>query len=103
MRSSDSGAQPAPAAPFGAPITADGMGDTQIYTPRGISIPPLVLFWLVDEQSDKPTRHSERSPPDMCSPAICRTCNKITYTGCGMHVQQVLAMFPKENHCDCRH
>ncbi len=38
----------------------------------------------------------------MCSPAICRTCSKITYSGCGMHVEQVLAQFPAENRCDCR-
>ncbi|MDQ1306460.1 MAG: hypothetical protein QG671_2292 [Actinomycetota bacterium] len=38
----------------------------------------------------------------MCSPAICHQCNKITYSGCGMHVEQLFAMFPKENLCDCR-
>jgi hypothetical protein len=38
----------------------------------------------------------------MCSPAICRTCNKVTYSGCGMHVDQVLANVPVERRCTCR-
>ena len=27
----------------------------------------------------------------MCSPATCRLCGKVTYSGCGNHVAQVLA------------
>lgn len=37
----------------------------------------------------------------MCSPALCRECNKVTYSGCGMHVDQVLAMFTEDEHCKC--
>jgi hypothetical protein len=37
----------------------------------------------------------------MCSPAICPTCRKVTYTGCGMHVDQVLAGVPQERRCEC--
>ena len=37
----------------------------------------------------------------MCSPATCRTCNKATYRGCGMHVDQVLAGVPKSQRCSC--
>lgn len=37
----------------------------------------------------------------MCSPATCRTCGKATYTGCGQHVDQVLAGVPAEQRCDC--
>ena len=29
----------------------------------------------------------------MCSPAICRSCGKVTYSGCGRHVDQVFATF----------
>jgi hypothetical protein len=37
----------------------------------------------------------------MCSPAVCSECSKITYTGCGMHVDQVLAMFTEDERCKC--
>jgi hypothetical protein len=38
----------------------------------------------------------------MCSPAICNQCRKVTYTGCGMHVEQVLANVPQDQRCTCR-
>jgi hypothetical protein len=38
----------------------------------------------------------------MCSPAQCRSCNKVTYSGCGMHVEQVLASVPPQSRCTCR-
>lgn len=37
----------------------------------------------------------------MCMPATCRACGKHSYTGCGMHVEQVLAHVPVEQRCDC--
>ena len=37
----------------------------------------------------------------MCQPATCKNCGKATYRGCGMHVEQVLAGFPKAQRCDC--
>ena len=37
----------------------------------------------------------------MCSPAQCRQCGKVTYTGCGQHVDQVLAPYPSEQRCTC--
>ena len=30
----------------------------------------------------------------MCSPAVCHQCRKVTYSGCGMHVAQVMASVP---------
>jgi len=38
----------------------------------------------------------------MCSPAVCNRCKKITWTGCGQHVDQALAGVPPENRCTCR-
>jgi hypothetical protein len=38
----------------------------------------------------------------MCSPALCYQCNKVTYSGCGMHVDQVLRNVPAERRCTCR-
>jgi hypothetical protein len=37
----------------------------------------------------------------MCSPAICPTCKKATYTGCGRHVDQILGHLPAEQRCAC--
>lgn len=38
----------------------------------------------------------------MCSPATCGRCRKVTYSGCGMHVQQVMANVPPDQRCTCR-
>lgn len=37
----------------------------------------------------------------MCRRVTCRTCEKATYDGCGMHVEQVLAGVPEAQRCDC--
>lgn len=37
----------------------------------------------------------------MCRQAICKKCQKLTYRGCGMHVEQVLAGVPKSGRCNC--
>ena len=37
----------------------------------------------------------------MCQRVQCRTCGKITYSGCGQHVEQVLAGVPAAQRCDC--
>jgi hypothetical protein len=38
----------------------------------------------------------------MCNPAVCNRCKKITWTGCGMHVETVMAGVPPERQCTCR-
>lgn len=35
----------------------------------------------------------------MCRPVTCRTCQKITWSGCGQHVAQVRAAVPAESWC----
>jgi hypothetical protein len=35
----------------------------------------------------------------MCSPVRCRTCGKITWAGCGDHVDEIKAMVPDELWC----
>ena len=30
----------------------------------------------------------------MCSPAVCPRCRKVTWSGCGMHVDAVMAQIP---------
>ncbi len=38
----------------------------------------------------------------MCSPATCPRCQKVTYSGCGQHVDQVLSRIPVPQRCSCR-
>ena len=38
----------------------------------------------------------------MCSPIRCSTCGKVTWTGCGQHVDAVMANVPAEQQCTCR-
>lgn len=38
----------------------------------------------------------------MCSPATCPRCQKVTWTGCGMHVDAALASVPNDRRCTCR-
>lgn len=37
----------------------------------------------------------------MCSPATCNRCKKVTWSGCGQHVDQVMARVPKDKQCAC--
>lgn len=37
----------------------------------------------------------------MCQRAVCRSCRKVTYEGCGRHVEQVLAGVPTPQRCMC--
>lgn len=38
----------------------------------------------------------------MCSPIRCSSCGKVGWTGCGMHVDSVMAGVPKNQQCTCR-
>ncbi|GAB7360842.1 hypothetical protein MBLNU230_g0828t1 [Neophaeotheca triangularis] len=37
----------------------------------------------------------------MCHKAVCSTCQKTTWFGCGAHVPQVLDAVPEPERCDC--
>lgn len=37
----------------------------------------------------------------MCSPIRCDTCGKTTWTGCGQHVDDVMANVPTAEQCAC--
>lgn len=37
----------------------------------------------------------------MCQRVTCRACRKPTYTGCGRHVEEVLADVPRPQRCTC--
>ncbi|MBD8507083.1 hypothetical protein HT102_11345 [Hoyosella sp. G463] len=36
----------------------------------------------------------------MCYPVNCRQCGKTTWSGCGMHVDQVMRGVPKNERCE---
>lgn len=38
----------------------------------------------------------------MCRRVECTSCEKPTFAGCGMHVEQVLGDVPPEQRCRCR-
>lgn len=38
----------------------------------------------------------------MCSPVRCRSCQKVTWSGCGQHVDAVMSRFAPEDRCECR-
>jgi hypothetical protein len=37
----------------------------------------------------------------MCSRVNCRKCGKVTYSGCGQHLDQVFAGVSHNQRCDC--
>jgi len=37
----------------------------------------------------------------MCRRVTCPQCQKPTFAGCGMHVEQVLGDVPKDQRCQC--
>ncbi len=37
----------------------------------------------------------------MCFPVVCNRCKKVTWSGCGMHVDEVMKSVPSEQHCTC--
>lgn len=37
----------------------------------------------------------------MCRRAVCRSCRKVTYEGCGRHVEEVLDGVPAQERCTC--
>ena len=37
----------------------------------------------------------------MCSPINCDKCGKVTWTGCGQHIDEALAGVPADQRCTC--
>jgi len=37
----------------------------------------------------------------MCRQVTCRRCGNATWSGCGQHVDQVMAGVPKSKRCEC--
>jgi hypothetical protein len=35
----------------------------------------------------------------MCTPVTCGTCGKITWAGCGLHIEEALAGVPEQHRC----
>ena len=45
-------------------------------------------------------RHGEETL--MCSPATCSRCSKVTWYGCGEHIDEVMVHVPEQQRCTCR-
>lgn len=39
----------------------------------------------------------------MCQAVRCKTCGKTTWSGCGQHVDQVMAGVPRDDRCPGHH
>jgi hypothetical protein len=37
----------------------------------------------------------------MCSPALCPECSKVTWTGCGQHIEEALEGVAADQRCTC--
>ncbi len=37
----------------------------------------------------------------MCAQTLCDACGKVTWAGCGQHVEEALAGVPEEQLCTC--
>jgi hypothetical protein len=37
----------------------------------------------------------------MCSPANCENCGKITWQGCGQHIEEALEGVAQDQRCTC--
>ena len=73
-----------------APNHTEGGPGCRTYTPWGI---------LVVTRQIRPISLKEIA---MCSPAPCNQCGKVTWTGCGEHIQEALANVPEPQRCTCR-
>ena len=73
-----------------APNHTEGGPGCRIYTPRGTL--------MVERQ----TRLNPSKENSMCSPAPCNQCSKVTWTGCGEHIEEALAHVPEAQRCTCR-
>lgn len=48
-----------------------------------------------------PGGYTQLKESAMCSKATCRKCGKITWSGCGKHVKQVMRGVPADRQCIC--
>jgi hypothetical protein len=49
----------------------------------------------------QPAIQSQPEEHHMCSPARCSRCGKTTWSGCGMHVDSVMARVAPPQRCTC--
>lgn len=69
-------------------------------TPRARRGRGLARRVLMSESSTEPRALLAHEVP-MCRRVTCNKCNKPTYAGCGMHVEQVLGDVRKDQRCRC--
>lgn len=81
-----------------------GVGSGGQYTPMGISSSSVPAGRPRANPCPRPvgeSRFDKEGGSSVCSPAVCPTCQKSTYSGCGQHVEEVLASVPPERRCVC--
>lgn len=49
----------------------------------------------------QPSTKRELKESPMCSPALCPICKKVTWTGCGNHIEQALSGYSDDQLCHC--
>ena len=54
-------------------------------------------LWGIVSPSESPFRKEFI----MCRPATCRQCGKVTWAGCGQHVDEMMAGVPRDQQCTC--
>jgi len=65
-------------------------------TPKGIHVPAGIRCMVGGGGVRRPEEGAL-----MCSRVECAVCSKITWSGCGQHVDQALAGVPEEQRCTC--
>ena len=75
-------------------------GPATIYGPRGYAA--FQEFHAAAHPADGAAPAAARGGGlTVCSRTTCRTCGKASYSGCGRHVEQVLAGIPQSQRCAC--
>jgi hypothetical protein len=65
-------------------------------------MPQVVRRWKENHSAKDTHTHIDlRAHPVMCHQTTCSTCGKITWAGCGFHVDSALRGVPKEALCVC--
>ena len=57
--------------------------------------------WGILSSHSKPVAHNQPEEHHMCSPARCQRCGKTTWSGCGSHVDSVMASVAPAQRCTC--
>ncbi|KAF8972144.1 hypothetical protein BDZ97DRAFT_1013846 [Flammula alnicola] len=60
-----------------------------------------ILLLSTTTNTSKRTIEAGSAPADTCRQVKCETCGKITWAGCGQHVEAVMQGVKEEDKCTC--